>query len=72
MFLSFYSFIFIRCMNLWQLHAPDYGLLTGPILIALFITEMVILFKHVIIIITAFAVCGLTDDGGGGGGGGKT
>ena len=36
---------------------------TGPILIAVFITEMVILFKHVIIIIiTAFAVCGLTDE----------
>ena len=36
-------------------------------MIAVFITEMVILFKHVIIIIiiiiiTAFVVCGLTDE----------
>ena len=41
---------------------------TGPVLIAVFITEMVILFKRVIIIIiiiiiiTAFVVCGLTDE----------
>ena len=43
MFLSFYSFIFY----------------TGPILIAVFITEMVILFKHVIIIIIIIIIISL-------------